>query len=112
MDLDRRPFQRGLDAARRDAQAFEKRKWTAKVAVDVDSRQLTTLQARLKSLRNRSVTINALVNQLTVSTNIQMIAQNTATTARRSASTILPLLVNLVIIHLGQLPEAPLVAAG
>lgn len=57
LDVDRRPFERGLDAARRQADEFSGRSYTSTLDIDtrVAAAELDAFERRLRSIRNPTI---------------------------------------------------------
>lgn len=112
LDLDRTPFNQGLDRAERDAKAFERKKFRARVDIDVDQDRVQKAFRDIGAKKPPKVKIDADVDGKQVDDQLEKIARNTEKTAARSGNRIGRALVNPIVIQLGLLPAAAAVAAA
>lgn len=112
LELDRTPFNQGLDKAEKDAKAFERKKFRAKVDVEIDQRQVDRDINRSTSGKKPKVEIDVDIDQSKVAKKIDEIADNTEKTAERSGNRFARALLNPVMIQLGLLPGIAAVAAA
>jgi hypothetical protein len=112
LSLDRTPFNQGLDKAERDARAFERKKFRAKIDVSIDQDQVDRDINRATSGKKPKVKIDADIDQKQVAKKIDEIAANTEKTADRSGNRFARALLNPVMIQLGLLPGLAAVSAA
>lgn len=112
LNLDRTPFNQGLDKAEKDARAFEKKKFRAKIDVEIDQKQVDRDINRSTAGKKPKVEIEAEIDQQKVVKQIDAIASNTEKTAARSGNRIARALLNPIMIQLGLLPGVAAVAAA
>lgn len=112
LDLDRTPFNKGLDKAEADAKAFEKKRFNATINVNVDKAKAEQQLKDLDKNKKAQVKIDVKVDDKQLDEQLQKIEKNTATTADRSGSKFGRLLLNPIMIQLGLLPAAAAVAAA
>lgn len=112
LDLDRTPFNQGLNKAEKDAKEFERKKFKAKVDVEIDQRQVDRDINRSTAGKRPKVEIEPEIDQAKVAKKIDEIADNTEKTAARSGNRIGRALLNPIMIQLGLLPGVAAVAAA
>lgn len=128
LDLDRSPYRRGLEAAKKDAETFERKKIKAKLDIEVDSDQLEsavqsvnkaaakTKKAKLKvdpemdlaefqkKYGHEPITIDVGVDGKAIEEKLDRIGDQTELTAKRSGNRIARALLNPLVIQLGLIP--------
>lgn len=108
LTLDRSPFHRGLSQARAEAERFERNPVTLRV--DLDRSELDKLGGALGSARQSTrsgikVPVSADPESIRrIQGDVEEIARNTETTARRSGNRLARLLLNPLVVQLGLLP--------
>jgi hypothetical protein len=81
LDLDRSPFTRGMKAARREGEQFEKKKFTA--TADIDTSKVNRALARVGSKRAGAIRIPVDVDEPQLQKSLNTIGANTQRTANR-----------------------------
>lgn len=112
LDMDRTPFNQGLDKAEKDARDFERKKFKVKVDASVDKAQLKAELDAIGKGKKPKVEIDADIDQDKVVKQVDEIAKNTKKTADRSGNTVGRALVNPIMIQLGLLPAAAAISAA
>jgi hypothetical protein len=112
LELDRTPFNQGLDKAEKDARAFERKKFKSKIDVEIDQRQVDRDINRSTAGKKPKVEIEVDIDQAKVAKKIDEIADNTEKTASRSGNRFARALLNPVMIQLGLLPGIAAIAAA
>ena len=108
LDIDRTPFREGLIAARKEAEAFEKRK--IKLKVDVDKNFAGQIQRAINETQGktgRGIRIPVDIDKSTVDDfkdQLDRIGDNTETTARRSGNRVARAFLNPLVMQLGLIP--------
>lgn len=112
LGMDRTPFNQGLDKAEKDARAFEKKRFKAKVDIDVDRDKVDKELERVGKTKPPKIKVEADIDTDQIEKKLDTVAKNTEKTADRSGNRFARALLNPVIIQLGLLPAAALVAVA
>lgn len=112
LSLDRTPFNQGLNKAEKDARAFEKKRFKARVDIDVDRDRVDQELNRVGKTKPPKIKVEADVDTDQIEKKLDQVAKNTEKTADRSGNRFARALLNPVMIQLGLLPAAAAVAAA
>jgi hypothetical protein len=110
LDLDRSPFTRGLREARREGEAFERRRFTATLDIDINRAGLNRALGALGSTRAGAVRVPVQVDDQSVQRSLNNISSSTHRTATRVGNRLARALLSPVGIQLATFPA--LMAAG
>lgn len=112
LGMDRTPFNQGLDKAEKDARAFEKKRFKAKVDIDVDRDRVDQALDKVSKTKPPKVHVEADVDTDQIEKKLDEVAKNTEKTANRSGNRFARALLNPVMIQLGLLPAAAAIAVA
>lgn len=116
LDIDRTPFKEGLIAARKEAEAFEKRH--IKLKVDVDKSFASQIQKSINETQGKTgkgIRIPVKVDEKELDSfkkELERIGDNTESTAKRSGNKVARALLNPLVVQLGLVPAVAMAAGA